>query len=265
MTLTSGEIDDFNRGAWDHQVVEGNRWTRPVDEDTIRRARAGDWSVVLTPTRPVPRDWFPPLEGADVLGLASGGGQQGPILAAAGARVTVYDLSENQLAQDRMVAERDGLPVTTVHGRMEDLSAFADDRFDLIFHPCSNVFTPNVRAVWREAARVLKPGGVLLAGFGNPVLHAADEAAADAGEIRLVHRIPYADADHPTVVAERRAQGRPLEFGHRLGDQLGGQLDAGLLLTGLYEDHFGGNDVYERAFDALLPTFIATRAIRPAG
>jgi 2-polyprenyl-3-methyl-5-hydroxy-6-metoxy-1,4-benzoquinol methylase len=70
-----------------------------------------------------------------VLCLASGGGQQGPILAAAGARVTVFDNSPQQLAQDRFVARREGLTLETVEGDMRDLSVFADVSFDLIVHP----------------------------------------------------------------------------------------------------------------------------------
>ena len=80
-----------------------------------------------------------------MLCLASGGGQQGPILAAAGANVTVFDNSPRQLAQDRLVADREGLAIETVLGDMADLSAFPDARFDLIVHPVSNVFVPDVR------------------------------------------------------------------------------------------------------------------------
>ena len=105
----SRDILGYNRQAWDRQVERGNRWTVPVGPEAIARARRGDWSIVLTPTKPVPADWFPPLAGLDVLCLAGGGGQQGPILAAAGARVTVFDNSPKQLAQDRLVADREGL------------------------------------------------------------------------------------------------------------------------------------------------------------
>jgi len=88
-----------NRAAWDREVESGNEWTRPAGSDVIARARAGDWSVVLIGYQPVPRDWFPAeLAGAAVLCLASGGGQQGPVLAAAGAAVTVFDNSPRQLA-----------------------------------------------------------------------------------------------------------------------------------------------------------------------
>ena len=95
-----------NRSAWDREVDSGNEWTVPVGPEVIAAARAGTWSVVLIGYDPVPRDWFPAtLAGADVLCLASGGGQQGPVLAAAGAQVTVLDNSSRQLAQDRLVQD----------------------------------------------------------------------------------------------------------------------------------------------------------------
>ena len=70
-------ILDYNRSAWDHQVQKKNRWTVPVTSEQINHARKGDWSLVLTPTKPVPGGWFPDLENCKVLCLASGGGQQG--------------------------------------------------------------------------------------------------------------------------------------------------------------------------------------------
>src|SRR5687767_15148242 len=164
-----------NRAAWDREVDNDNEWTRPVGPDVIARARQGDWSVVLIGYEPVPRDWFPAdLSGVDILGLASGGGQQGPILAAAGANVTVFDNSPKQLEQDRFVAERDNLKIHTVQGDMADLGVFSDETFDVIVHPVSNVFVPDVIPVWKESFRVLRKGGVLLAGFNNPVVHLID-------------------------------------------------------------------------------------------
>ena len=128
------DILSYNRRAWDRQVERGNPWTVPVSPEVIARARRGDWSIVLTPTKPVPADWFSPLEGLDVLCLASGGGQQGPILAAAGANVTVFDNSPAQLAQDRLVAETEGLTLETVQGDIlaRSLSGAAPRRHTLV-------------------------------------------------------------------------------------------------------------------------------------
>jgi SAM-dependent methyltransferase len=228
------DVFDYNRRAWDRQVERGNRWTVPVSPEEIARARRGDWSIVLTPTKPVPADWFQPLAGLDVLCLASGGGQQGPVLAAAGAKVTVFDNSPRQLGQDRLVADREGLTIETVRGDMADLSVFPDARFDLIVHPVSNVFVPDVKPVWREAFRVLKPGGALLSGFTNPVQYLFDPLALERGEFRVAHRIPYSDLESLTDEERARLAGQdaPLEFGHRLDDQIGGQTAAGFVLTG---------------------------------
>ncbi|HVK18448.1 MAG TPA: segregation/condensation protein A [Fimbriiglobus sp.] len=253
-------IRDYNRTAWDHSVATGNQWTVPVGPEVIAAARRGEWEIILTPTKPVPRDWFPPLAGLEVLCLASGGGQQGPVLAAAGARVTVFDNSPRQLAQDRLVAERDRLAVATVEGDMADLSALPDGRFGLIVHPCSNCFVPDVRPVWREAFRVLRPGGVLLTGFTNPVLYLFDEQASERGQFTVRHRIPYSDVTSLTDAERRRYtdKSEPLCFGHTLADQIGGQLDAGFVLTGFYED--GGPSW---RLSEYIPCFAATRAVKP--
>jgi 2-polyprenyl-3-methyl-5-hydroxy-6-metoxy-1,4-benzoquinol methylase len=254
------EIIGYNRRAWDLQVERGNRWTVPVGPGEVARARKGDWQIVLTPTKPVPGDWFPPLSGLDVLCLAGGGGQQGPILAAAGANVTVLDNSPEQLGRDRLVAEREGLVIETVLGDMADLSVFSDARFDLIVHPVSNVFVPEVRSVWREAFRVLRPSGSLLAGFMNPVQYLFDDIALERGELWVAHRIPYSDLESPTEQerARRVEEGRPLEFGHTLGDQIGGQLAAGFVLVGFYEDIDP-----ESVLGGYIPSYIATRATKP--
>jgi SAM-dependent methyltransferase len=254
------DVRTLNRAAWDRQVETNNEWTRPVGPEVIAAARAGSWSVLLTEQKPVPREWFPPLAGRNVLCLASGGGQQGPILAAAGARVTVLDNSPRQLAQDQFVAARDGLTLETVEGDMADLSAFADASFDLVFHPVSNCFAADVRLVWHEAFRVLRPGGLLLTGFLNPVVYLFDEGRAEAGELIVRNALPYADTTDlaPEVLAQKLERGVPLEFGHLLADQLGGQLDAGFVLTALFEDR---HRTYAPA--RVTPTYIATRAVKP--
>jgi SAM-dependent methyltransferase len=253
-------VRDYNREAWDREVERGNEWTVPVGPDVIEAARQGRWEIVLTETRPVPRDWFPDLEGADVLCLASGGGQQAPVLAAAGANVTLLDNSPGQLAQDRLVAEREGLDLRTVEGDMADLSDFADESFGLVFHPVSNLFVPEVRPVWAEAFRVLRRGGSLLAGFLNPAVYIFDlELADSSGELRVRYALPYADATSKSEeeVARQIERGEPLEFSHTLEDQIGGQIEAGFVIAGFYEDRHR-----EDPIAAHMPTYIATRAIK---
>lgn len=250
----------FNRHAWDQQVDSGsNVWTMPISPEEIKKARAGDFSVLLTETKSVPKDWLPPMEGLRILGLASGGGQQGPLFAAAGADVTIFDNSPRQLAQDQKVAERDGLTnLQTVLGDAKDLSAFADGSFDLIFHPASNVFMPDVLPVWKEAFRVLRSGGTILSGMMNPVLYLFEEDDLDVGNLRVTQKIPYADSDHPQKIERARQRNYPLEYGHTLTDLIGGQIDAGFQIIGFYEDF---QPMLE--LSKFIATYVATRAIKP--
>ncbi len=257
------DIRSYNREAWDHQVDTENEWTRPVSSEAIAKARAGDWSIVLTPVKPIPRDWFPEsLHGVDILCLASGGGQQAPILAAAGANVTLVDNSPKQLGQDQMVAERESLAIELVEADMRDLSALGDASFDLIVHPCSNCFVPDVQPVWEESYRVLRKGGSLLAGILKPEMFLFDAEKYDKGVLSVRHTLPYSDL--ASISDEERAtftgKNEPLCFSHTLQDQLGGQLAAGFALTGFFEDVFAPDS--GDALSKYMATFIGSRATK---
>ncbi len=254
------DIRGYNREAWNRQVARQNSWTIPVSREEVAAARRGELRILLTPTRFVPAEWFPPLAGAEVLCLASGGGQQAPLLAACGAVVTVLDNSPAQLAQDQMVAEREGLNLRLVEGDMRDLSAFGNDSFDLIVHPVSNVFVPEIIPVWREAYRVLRRGGVLLAGFNNPLLYLFDFDELDQGRLVVRNKLPYSDLTHlsPEKLQQLMDEGLPLEWSHSLDEQIGGQLAAGFVLTGFYEDMDPSSVLAD-----YIPSYIATRAVKP--
>ena len=252
------DIRTYNRQAWDHEVESGSPWTIPVDHEAIESARRGEWLVGLTEQKCVPREWFPPMKGLDLLALACGGGQQASIFAAAGANVTVLDNSPRQLDRDREVSEREGLQIKLVEGDMRDLSIFADASFDFIFHPVSNLFVPEVRPIWKEAFRVLRHGGTMLAGMMNPIFYIFDIDKADQGVLEVAHKLPYADSEYPEIMQKMMEKNLPLEHSHSLEDQLGGQIDAGFHLIGLYESHHKGTIISEYT-----PTYIATRALKP--
>ena len=155
------KISEYNRSAWDKQVEQKNIWTQPVNEDLIKKARNGEWQLKASPMKPVPRVWFGDVKGKDILCLASGGGQQGPILAAAGANVVVFDNSPKQLAQDTFLAERDDLNIRTELGDILDLSRFAAESFDFILNlGIGNV--ENIENIFQECYRITKLHGVMI-------------------------------------------------------------------------------------------------------
>lgn len=258
------DILEHNRRAWDKEVERRNRWTKPVTRGAIAQAREGHWQIFLTPTIPVPEDWFPEIKDCNVLCLASGGGQQGPLLSAAGAKVTVLDNSLKQLEQDAYVAARESLSIDTVQGDMADLHIFESASFDMIVHPVSNTFVPDVNPVWAEAFRVLRPGGCLLAGFTNPFAYLFDQELIEReGILQVKYSIPYSDVISLTkekleiYVKELY----PLEYSHTLDDQIGGQITAGFVITGFFEDRSSPDE--GDLLSEFTPIFIATKAVKP--
>ena len=250
---------EHNRAAWDRMADAGDQFYHAVTPAAIEQARASKMRIIVTPTKPVPMDWLLPLQGRDILCLAGGGGQQAPLLAAAGANVTVLDLSEKQLQRDLDIATREGLTIKTIASDMRDLSQLESSSFDLILNPTSNCYCPDVRPVWQESFRVLRPGGKLIAGFIKPVYYLFDAQKMDRGKLKVRHKIPYSDMHLDSDERKSTLGDRPLEYGHSLTDQIGGQTDAGFEIISFYEDRWGDEDVLSDHIDI----FAATLARKP--
>ena len=54
---------DINAETIDRWVENGWEWGVPISQEQFRAAVSGDWQMLLTPVKPVPREWFPPLRG----------------------------------------------------------------------------------------------------------------------------------------------------------------------------------------------------------
>lgn len=251
---------EHNRIAWNNEVKNKNEWTIPVSKEEIQEAREGVIKIVLTPHKTIPVDWIGSVVNKNILCLASGGGQQGPILAAAGANVTVFDNSDKQLEQDERVALEYNLSIKTVKGNMQDLSIFSNNYFDIIIHPVSNCFIDDIRPVWKEAYRVLKKNGKLLSGFANPLVYMINwenwEKAEKTKKCVIEMSIPYSDLKSlsETKKNDYIRNKMPFEFGHSLTDQISGQIEAGFVISGFYEDKG------EELLDDFTNSFIATKA-----
>ena len=258
------DVNRHNQSSRDQESAAGaSPWVQPVNSEAINSARNGDWHIILTPVKPVPKSWFGDLRDRELLCLASGGGQQAPILAAAGAVVTSFDQSAEQLRKDAEVAARNDLSIRCLQGDMADLSVFEDDCFDLIVHPVSNLFAAEITPVWQHCARVLRPGGRLLSGFMNPDFFLFDHWDIEqGGALAVKFALPYADLTHidSAILEKRMADHHALEFSHSFDDQIGGQLAAGLLIAGFYEDRWSDAAT---PLNSYMSVSMATLAIKP--
>lgn len=257
------DIVKHNATFWDIQAESQNEWSRPVSDEILEAAKNGQWDIYITKKK-LPESWLPKrLKGKDILCLASAGGQQAPVLAAAGANVTVFDISEKQLELDRYVAERNRLTLKTIKGDMSNLFEIADNSFDYIIHPISNLYVPDLKPVWRECFRVLRLQGVLLASFYNPILFVFErnKELENKGLLKPKFKLPYSDVSRleSSILDQRLKNNEALIFGHTLSSQINGQLEEGFLLSGFYEDEHPSPRFL---IEEYMQTMIATKAIK---
>lgn len=245
---------DINARTIDQWVENGWEWGKPISHEEYENALKGEWKVLLTPTKPVPKEWFGGLKGKRVLGLASGGGQQMPIFAALGAQCTVLDYSPRQLESEHLLAEREGYPINIIRGDMTKPLPFEDNSFDLIFHPVSNCYVREVKPIFKECYRVLAPGGVLLSGLGNGI----NFLFVDEDDRSELCTFPFDPVVNPDQRAQLEAENDGMQFSHTMDEQIGGQLEAGFRLTHLYEDTNGYGVFHEHN----IPCYLATRAVK---
>jgi ubiquinone/menaquinone biosynthesis C-methylase UbiE len=238
----------------DKLVDTGWEWSIPVSHEDYTKAKNGEWDVLLTPNKYVPKHWFPDLKQKKLLGLASGGGQQMPIFSALGAECTVLDISDKQLAGEKFVSEREGYKINIIKADMTKKLPFSDEAFDVIFHPVSNCFIEDVYHVWKECYRVLKKGGILLAGMDNGInfLFGDDEKS-----LEIVNKLPFNPLKNKEQLKKLAESNDAIQFSHTLEEQVGGQLKAGFVLKELYEDYNNYGKLQE-----YIPTFIATKAMK---
>ena len=248
------DYQNENAKTIDRWVDEGWQWGMPISHETFERALNGEWDILLTPTKPVPHEWVGDVRGKRVLGLASGGAQQMPIMTALGAQCTVLDYSSRQCERETEVAQREGYEIDVVQADMTKPLPFEDESFDLIINPVSNCYIEQVRPVFRECFRVLKPGGSLIGGYDNGVNYIFDD-----DETTLTYTLPF------NPLRDERARQMLLDadcgmqFSHTLDEQIGGQLEAGFVLRALYEDTNGEGNLHEHH----VPTFVATWSMKP--
>lgn len=245
--------------AWDNINECLTDKATAISHEEFLRAKDGELKVTLAGVAIVPHKWFPPIKGMNILGLASGGGQQCPIFAAHGAKVTVMDLSESQLANERFVAERENYDINIVKADMSKEFPFKDNSFDVIFNPVSNCYIENIQSLWEECARVITSNGILMTGFVKEEIFMFEPDFQNEDYLISRHSLPF---NPLTDLSEEKLkqkynEHKPIAFSHTLTEQLGGIIKAGFTITDIFEDCDGGG-----LFDKYMNSYVAVRAIR---
>lgn len=245
---------DQNRRAWDALVRKKQCFTTPAADEDLRdplgTTDALGWlggSVV----------------GKRLLCLASGGGRQSALYATAGADVTVVDISPEMLALDRQVAAERRLNIRAIEASMDSLDALADASFDIVVQPVSTCYLPDVRAIYREVARVTAAGGLYLSQHKQPAsLQAAVEPSASGYELTDPY---YRRGPLPQTVGSRHREEGTVEFLHRWEELIGGLCRAGFVIEDLVEPLLATPDAAIGTFAhrcGYLPPYVRIKARR---
>ncbi|MBO5353984.1 MAG: class I SAM-dependent methyltransferase [Lachnospiraceae bacterium] len=213
-----------------NRLVENKvNWAESATEEQMQKAQNGELELMFGSEKAIPKEWLGDLKGKKVLCLAGAGGLQAPLLACAGAEVTVLDLSEKMLEKDWEIARKKKLNITLEHGNMCDLSRFPEETFDLVLNPPSLFYVPDVLPVFKECYRVLKKGGSFIMTAVNPIAYVCDYVEDEkGGYYKAVNRMPYCSADFDN-------QDGWVEYGHTMESYIGGQIACGFVITGYVE------------------------------
>ena len=230
---------ETNSIAWDSEVDKNNLWTIPIGKETIEKAKLGQFDIYLTPQKYVKQEWVKDYKNKKILALACAGGQQSIAFAAANNDVTVFDISEKQLAQDQLTAKKFNLHIDTIKGDMQDLSVFKDDSFDYIYNPTSTCFISDVEKVYKECFRILKKGGEFVTSATNPALYLFREKDVLNNKLKVKYTIPYSDIKSLSKkqVQKMIEKKDTLEFSHTINKLIGGITRSGFVITDFYTDY----------------------------
>ena len=238
MNMKPPDNDWHNRSAWDRLARKQDRLAKPARDEDFNNPLASVDGL----------GWLGgDVRGKRLLCLAAGGGRQGPIYAAAGAEVTVVDLSPAMLELDREVSAHRQLKVQTIEASMDDLSMIDDSSFDIVIHPVSTCYVPDVKPVYQEVARILVAGGTYVSQHKQPTSLQSD-IEPHQGSYRVKHgyydKNPLPAEPKPNLVREDGT----LEYIHRWEELIGAMCAAGFVIEALTEPMHAKQDAVTGSF-----------------
>ncbi len=247
-------VHDHNRLVWDQMALMGARFTRPAPEDDLTSSKIVQQGGSA---------WLGKIAGKRLLCLAAGGGRQSAVYARAGAIVTVVDISPKMLELDKAIAAEMNLPITAFETSMDDLSILAPESFDIVIQPVSTCYVPEIRPVYGQVARVLKPQGIYISQHKQPVSLQADTRPSDGG-YELIEPY-YRKGPLPPVAGSLHREAGTLEYLHTWQEMIGGLCQAGFVVEDLSEPDHRKLDAPKGSFEdrsRFAPPYVLIKARR---
>ena len=136
-------------------------WYRSLrTDDAVGRLRGKPESAFHPAVYALIRSYFPELRGRRILIPSSGDNHAAFAFALMGARVTSADISERQLENAAVVAEKLDLDVEFLCDDTMKLSRICDQTYDMVYTSNSTLtWIYDLDSMNRNICRVLKPGG----------------------------------------------------------------------------------------------------------
>ena len=228
--MDSEQIRQINRKVYDSMAAAKSPLCRPAsDQELAEPLKTVDGCGWLGSS----------IAGKHVLCLAAGGGRQSSLYAAAGATVTVVDISGAMLELDRQVAAERGYNFRLIENTMESMPMLKDGEFDVVIHPVSTCYIPNVAPVFREVGRITRPGGLYISQHKQPVSLQASLDPNEKGYYEIQDNYyrnrPISETSSKSKNAQRLREKGAVEFVHRWEQIVGGICRSGFVIEDLTE------------------------------
>ena len=221
-----------NQIAYDRMARSGHVLAKTVTADELRRPlEIVDGAGWLGGS----------IRGWHVLCLAAAGGRHSALYNAAGAVVTVLDVSDGMLELDRRVSQELRFNVRLIQGTMLDMPMLRDAEFDLVIQPVSTCYVSDVSRVFCEVSRILKPNGLYVSQHKQPInlqaslktLQNRYSIETEVGAVAMA-----AKADEPSPLREPSTR----EVAHSLESLLGGICRNGMVIEDIHEPNHANRD-----------------------
>jgi SAM-dependent methyltransferase len=216
------EQHEANRAFWD---ASANWWQQKEDSRGLWMKAPDNPALVFSPSEmPFVRD----ANGKKVCVLGSGDNEAAFALAGLGGVVTSVDISQARLDVAAGRARSLGLRLSFLRADVTDLSALADNTFDLVYTGGHmSVWVSDIQKYYAEAVRLLRPHGILVVNDYHPIRRMWLDAEGAKPRHRYFNRGPYQYTSE---------EGLPtFEYHWTVGDHIQAVVDAGCRIVRIAE------------------------------